>query len=40
MKEAEYDRLYFVSRYENKTMKYIEIVFRREEGNEGEQWKG
>jgi hypothetical protein len=31
--------MYFVFIYENRRMKPIEIVLRRGEGKEGEQWK-
>jgi hypothetical protein len=32
--------MYFVSIYENRRMKPVEIVLRRGEGEEGEQWMG
>jgi hypothetical protein len=32
--------MYFVSIYENRRMKPLEIVLRRREGEEGEHWRG
>jgi hypothetical protein len=31
--------MYFVSMYENRTMKPVEIVLRSGEGDEGEKWR-
>jgi hypothetical protein len=32
--------MYFASIYENRRMKPVEIVLRRREGGEREQWRG